>query len=162
MLMDECRGDTSPGGALVQKHSRSSELAYSGFGGFPAEAIRQKPESQSGGPDVPVTQIRGLLCGELILALQGGQPVLRKGWHRGIVGGLEIDAVHARRVAAEDQLLGRTVGTTERSKAIFLLHILGDFESTQRFDLPLWRPIPNRIGAPQDVIHPHALDQRAD
>src|ERR1700694_2713796 len=70
--------------------------------GIPAEAIGQKPKSRSGGPDVAVTQIRGLLGGELILALQGGQPVLGKGWHPDIVGGLEIDPVHAGRVAAED------------------------------------------------------------
>src|SRR5258708_6794690 len=49
--------------------------------GIPAEAIGQKPKPRSGGPDVAVTQIRGLFGGELILALQGGQPVLGKGWH---------------------------------------------------------------------------------
>src|SRR3982075_3788617 len=95
--------------------------------GIPAEAIGQKPKSRSGGPDVAVTQIRGLLGGELILALQGGQPVLGKGWHPDIVSGLEIDPVHARRVAAEDQLLDRAVGATEWSKTILLLHILRDF-----------------------------------
>src|SRR5437762_32422 len=68
----------------------------------------------------------------------------------------------ARRVAAEDQLLDRAVGATERSKTIFLLHILRDFEPTQRLDLPLGRPVPNRVGTPQDMIDPHALDQRAD
>src|SRR6267154_2264848 len=130
--------------------------------GIPAEAIGQKPEPRSGGSDVAVTQVRGLLGGELILALQGAQPVLGKGRHPGIVGGLEIDPVHAGRVAAEDQLLDRAVGATERSKTIFLLHILRDFESTQRLDLPLGRPVPNRVGAPKDMIDPHALDQRAD
>src|SRR5439155_18162349 len=112
--------------------------------GIAAETIGQKPKPRSGGPDVAVSQIRGLLGGELILALQGGEPVLGKGWHRDIVGGLEVDPVHASRVAAEDQLLDRAVGATERSKTIFLLHILRDFEPTQRLDLPLGRPVPNR------------------
>src|SRR5206468_1212454 len=86
-------------------------------------AIGQKPKPRSGGPNVAVTQIRGLLGGELILALQSGQPILGIGWHPDIVGGLEIDPVHAGRVAAEDQLLDRAVGATERSKTILLLHI---------------------------------------
>src|ERR1700730_6490179 len=135
----------------------------SGFGEeTPPKPLGKSAQPRSGGPDVAVTQIRGLLGGELILALQGGQPVLGEGRHPDIVGGLEIDPVHAGRVAAEDHLLDRAVGATERSKTIFLLHILGDFEPTQRLDLPLGRPVPNRVGAPQHMIDPHALDQRAD
>ena len=129
--------------------------------GNPSRSL-QKPKPRSGRPDVAVTQIRGLLGGELILALEGAQPVLGEGWHPDIVGGLEIDPVHAGRVAAEDQLLDRAIGATERRKTIFLLHILRDFEPAQRLDLPLGRPVPNRVGAPQDMIDPHALDQRAD
>src|SRR5229473_588824 len=121
----------------------------SGFGEeIPPKPLGKSAKPRSGGPDVAVTQIRGLLGGELIFALQGGQPVLGEGWHPDIVGGLEIDPVHAGRVAAEDQLLDRTVGATERSKTIFLPHILGDFEPTQRLDLPLRRPVPNRVGTP--------------
>src|SRR5258708_7055981 len=128
--------------------------------GIPAEAIGQKPKPRSGGPDVAVTQIRGLFRGELVLALQGGQPVLGEGWHPDIIGGLEIDPVHAGRVAAEDQLLDRAVGATEWSKSIFLLHILRDFEPTQRLDLPLRRPVPTRVGAPYAMLDPLPLAHR--
>src|SRR5260370_38479164 len=84
--------------------------------GTPAEAIGQKPKPRSGGPDVAVTQIRGLLGGELIFALQGGQPVLGEGWHPDIVGGLEIDPEHAGRVPPKDQLLYPPVRATMRGE----------------------------------------------
>src|SRR5882724_11435020 len=94
---------------------KSGDLAVAGSR-FAAESSEgQKPKPRSGSPDVAVTQIRGLLGGELILALEGAQPVLGEGWHPDIVGGLEIDPVHAGRVAAEDQLLDRAIGATERS-----------------------------------------------
>src|SRR5712672_4248436 len=38
-----------------------------------------KPKPRSDSPDVAVTQIRGLPGGELILALEGAQPVLGEG-----------------------------------------------------------------------------------
>src|SRR5215217_3992776 len=66
-----------------------------GFGEKPRRSIGRKLKARSGGPNVSITQIRGLLGGELVFALQGGQPVLRKAWHRDVVGGLEIDPVQA-------------------------------------------------------------------
>src|SRR6266404_5851179 len=86
--------------------------------GIHAEATEQPPKPRTGVTDVAPSQIRGLLGGELVLALQGGRRVLGKGWHPDIFGGLEIEPVHASRVAAEDQLLDRTVGAAERSKTI--------------------------------------------
>src|SRR5882762_872602 len=155
-------GQAFSGSCSRNLEKKSGDLAVAGSRFAAESSFGQKPKPRSGSPDVAVTQIRGLLGGELILALEGAQPVLGEGWHPDIVGGLEIDPVHAGRVAAEDQLLYRATGATERRKTILLLHILGDFEPTQRLDLPLGRPVPDRVGAPQDMIDPHTLDQRAD
>src|SRR5260370_40607713 len=65
-------------------------------------------------------------------------------------------------MAAEDQLVGRAVGAAESRKSVFLLHVLGNLEPPQRFDLPLRGPLPYRIGAPEDVIDTNPLEQRAD
>jgi hypothetical protein len=61
--------------------------SYAGSARNPAEAVGRKPRPRSCGSDVAITQIRGLLGGELILALQGGQPVLGKSRHPDIVRG---------------------------------------------------------------------------
>jgi hypothetical protein len=44
---------------------------------------------------------------------------------------------------------------------VYLLHVLGDFQSPQALDLPLWGAGPYRIGPPDHMIGAKALDQRA-
>src|SRR5262249_23456798 len=117
-----------------------------------------RKRSRSRASDVTVTQVRRILCGKLILVLQAGQPILGIGRYPRLVGRLEIDPVQASGVGAEDQLLGGAIGAAKRRKAILLLHILGNLEPPHGFDLPLWRPLPNRIRAPPYLLSPPPLD----
>ena len=47
------------------------------------------------------------------------------------------------------------------AKPNFFLQVLGDFETPKGFYLPLWRSMPHRVSAPEDVIDAHAFDERA-
>src|SRR5262245_19624889 len=116
----------------------------------------------STGADVPVAQIGGLAHPLFVLAAQARQPVGRVAGHRRVLGRLQPQAIKTRGVATEDHLLHRTVRAAESGKAMFLLHVLGDFQAAHGLDLPLWRAVPNRIGSPQHVVGTEALDQRAD
>src|SRR5262249_32334562 len=55
--------------------------------------------------DVAVAQVRRLSHRELVFALELGQPILGIGRHRRVVGRLEVDAIEASRVGAENHLL---------------------------------------------------------
>src|SRR5260370_5079097 len=74
---------------------------------------------------------------------------------------LLLVAEHAQTVVGEDRLLDRPVGGAQRRKAVLLLHVLGDLQSSHRLDLPLWRAGPHRIGAPDHTVGAQSLDQRA-
>src|SRR5262249_60976999 len=89
------------------------------------------------GANVAVAQVRGFLGRQRILILERSETVLGKGRHPGVLSRLQPDLVEFGGVAAEDQLLGGTIGIAERRKAVFLLHVLRNFEATQRLDLPL-------------------------
>ena len=65
---------------------------------------------------------------------------------------LRRHAVEPRIVVAENGALDRTVSCSQRREAVFLLHLFRDFQPAQRLDLPLRRPGPDRVGAPDDVI----------
>src|SRR5258707_3730921 len=104
-----------------------------------------------GGANVAVAQVRGLLGGRCVLVLERREAVLGKGRHFGVVSCLQLDLVEPSRIASEDQLLSGAVGIAERRKSVLLLHFFGDFEPAQRFNLPLRRALPDRVGAPHNV-----------
>src|SRR5258705_12831757 len=64
--------------------------------------------------------------------------------------------VESRVGSAEDGALDGPIGRVERLEAVFLLHVLRDLQSPERFDLPLGRARPHRIGAPH-----HAVDAQS-
>jgi hypothetical protein len=103
----------------------------------PAELARTAGAVHSGGANVAVAQVRGLLRSLCVLVLERREAVLGKGGHPGVIGRLQLDLVKPGGVAREDQLLGCAVGVAERRKAVLLLHVLRDFEPAQRLDLPL-------------------------
>src|SRR6516162_6394033 len=88
------------------------------------------------GANVAVAEVRGLR-GLDVLVLERREAVLGKGRHSGVIGGPHFDLVEPGRVAREDQLLDGAVGVAERREAVFLLHVLRDFEPAHRLDLPL-------------------------
>src|SRR5262245_62724629 len=65
----------------------------------------------------------------------------------------------AQPILAKNSILDEPVSWTERSETMPLLHVLGNLETTQGFDLPLRRAGPNTIGAPYHMIGTEALDQ---
>src|SRR4051794_15083210 len=75
--------------------------------------------------------------------------------------GVSLDLVVAYPIATQDSVLHRPIGRTERRETVLPLHVLGDLEATQRFDLPLRRAVPNGIRTPEYVVHPKTLDQGA-
>src|SRR5271169_5458456 len=107
-----------------------------------------KAEPRSAGANVSVAQVRGLLGRELVLLLQLSELVLGVGWHRPRIGRLQVEAVEAGGVQAKNPLLDRAVGTAKWRKPVFLLHVFGDLEAPQRFDLPLRGPVPHAVGTP--------------
>src|SRR5262249_44720434 len=74
------------------------------------------PFGRSACADVAVAQIRRFLCRDLVLGLDACQAILGVCRHGRIVGRLEVDAIEPGRISAEDQLLGRTIGTAEGRK----------------------------------------------
>src|SRR5216684_7304022 len=90
-------------------------------------------------------------------SLQPRNPVLVHGREFGA----QIELVEACRVVAEDRALDCAVGGSEGGKTVLLLHILWDLEPAERLDLPLGRTVPHRVRAPEHVIMPEPLDQRA-
>src|SRR5437667_11832604 len=58
--------------------------------------------------------------------------------------GLHVQSVEPRRVAAQDGALHDAVGRAERSEPVLALHILGDLQTAQPLDLPLWRLVTRR------------------
>src|SRR5207248_3200521 len=87
------------------------------------EAWPLRRRSRSGGANVAVAQVRGLLCRQRILVLERGKTVRGKGRHPGSLSRFQPDLVELGGVAAEDQLLGVAVGAAERRKPVFLLHV---------------------------------------
>src|SRR5579875_659762 len=71
----------------------------------------------------------------------------------------DVDAEQLGRVEAED-LVFDVVG--QFGVAIFLLHFLRHFQLAQAHDLALRTAAPDRIGAPEDVVHPGYLDHLAE
>src|SRR5438067_2439322 len=61
----------------------------------------------------------------------------------------QVDAVQTRRVLPEDLQL--PFGC-QRGVAELLLRLRGDLEGAERLDLVQRRAVPDRIGAPQDVV----------
>src|SRR5881394_1498656 len=86
------------------------------------EAWPLRRSSRSGGANVAVAQVRGLLCRQRILVLERGETVRGKGRHPGILSRFQPDLVELGGVAAEDQLLGVAIGIAKRCKSVFLLH----------------------------------------
>src|SRR5207244_12104829 len=79
--------------------------------------------------------------------------------HR-IAFGFGINAVHARGVEAEDAPL-YFIGQWFPTKTLHQL--IGHFQATKGFDLPLRRAPPDRVGSPEDVVgtegvYDHAYD----
>ena len=74
--------------------------------------------------------------------------------------GLEL--VVSGGVAREDRALDRTIGRPQRREAVLLLHVFRNLQPAQRLDLPLRRSVPHRVGAPNYLVLPETLDQRAD
>src|SRR5207253_1032271 len=73
------------------------------------------------------------------------------------LGGAYVELVEPRGVAAEDRGLDEPIGGTERGETVLLLHVIGDLQTAQRLDLPLGRPVPHRVAAPDDVVGAHPL-----
>src|SRR5258708_10405468 len=73
-----------------------------------------------------------------------------------VAPGVHIDAENPRAVQAEDLLLHRT---GQRCVAMPLDQGVGNLETAERFDLPLRRAIPDRIGSPKHVIRAERVDQ---
>src|SRR5260370_41186846 len=63
--------------------------------------------------NVAVAQVRGFPGRERVLLLERREAVLGVGRHPGILGLLQRDVVHPRRVAGEDLLLGGAVGVAK-------------------------------------------------
>src|SRR5262245_39704523 len=98
---------------------------------------------------VAVAQMRRRLAILEVLVPHHGEAVLV--WAD--VGALRnVEVVELGVGAAEDHVLERAVGGSERLEAVLLLHVLRDFEAAQRLDLPLRRAGPHRVGAPYDFV----------
>jgi hypothetical protein len=52
-----------------------------------------------------------------------------------------------------------SVGPPSGLKAVFALHVFGDFEAAQRLDLPLRRASPQHIGSPADPFRPEPAQE---
>src|SRR5689334_1399685 len=92
--------------------------------------------------DVAIAQIARHAAGGTVIALELGQPIA--------VGRIctGLEAIQPRGIFPEDRALDRSGRRTERSEAELALHVLGDLQTTQAFDLPLRRAGPHRVGAP--------------
>src|SRR6185436_7405524 len=67
--------------------------------------------------------------------------------------------IQPRRILAENGTLYVAGGGAKRREAAFLLHVLGNLEPSQSFDLPLRRAGPYRVRAPDYVLHSESLDE---
>src|SRR5476649_2060217 len=90
--------------------------------------------------DVTVAQIAASGTVLPVRRLERGEAVLRP------EPGMALEVVEPRHVLAEDRILDRAVGRTERGEAVLLLHVLGNLETAQAFDLPLRRAGPHGVG----------------
>src|SRR5260370_29716349 len=91
------------------------------------------------GNDVAVAQVGGTAAAALVVLLDRGEAIVAPRRF------LDVVAVHARRVGAEDRLLDRAVGRTEFGEPVPLAHVRRDLEPAQALDLPLRRTGPQRI-----------------
>jgi hypothetical protein len=90
----------------------------------------------------PFFEIRHLDSAQVIL----GQLVAR---------GVHVDTEDPCRVESEDLLLHRA---RQRRVVVLFDKICGDLKAPKRIDLPLRRPIPNRVRPPQHVVGAEGLD----
>src|SRR5262249_13494296 len=74
---------------------------------------------------------------------------------------LRREIVKPRIVVAKDRSLNRTVCRSQGLEHVLLLHLIGNLEPAQGFDLPLRGSGPDRIWTPDHVIRAHTLDHRA-
>src|SRR3981189_2745949 len=105
--------------------------------------------------DEAVAHVRRIAAAPLVVGLDGGEAIVTPGRL------LDLVTVHPGRVLAEDGALDRAVGRSKCREAVFPAHVLGNLEAAQPLDLPLRRAGPQRVGAPDDVVDAHALDQHA-
>ena len=80
------------------------------------------------GANVAVAQVRGLLAASAYSFLSEARRSSEKAGIL-VLSAAFSDLVELGGVAAEDQLLGGTVGIAERRKAVFLLHVLREFRA---------------------------------
>src|ERR1700730_10741232 len=102
-----------------------------------------------------VAHVRRIAAAPLVVRLDGGEAIVAP---RRL---LDLVAVHPGRVLAEDGALDQAVGLSKCCEAVFLAHVLGNLEAAQPLDLPLRCAGPQRVGAPDDMVDAHALDQHA-
>src|SRR6516164_6176389 len=88
--------------------------------------------------DVAIAHVGAGWACLLILDLQSGELVELEIEHRL----LRINPVKLRVITTEDRGLYWAVSRAERRKAVLLLHVFGDFDPAQAFDLPLRRAGP--------------------
>src|SRR5439155_26811646 len=72
---------------------------------------------------------------------------------------LDVDAEEAGGVQTEDLFLQRA---GQRRVLVLLDEPAGDREAPERLDLPLRRPVPDRIGPPEHVVGAEGVDDLAE
>src|SRR5260221_3354584 len=136
------------------KHSAAAIRAINGLIERPSSYVFRPLRSPRRG-DVTIAQIAAPRAVLLVRRLERREAVLRA------EPGMTLVIVETRHVLAANRILHRTVGRTDRGEAVSLLHVLGDLETAQAFDLPLRQAGPTGIGAPDHMIGAESLDQRS-
>ena len=121
-------------------------LAISFVGGLAAIPAGGAPDSDRGfagglgrrGIDIAIAQVAGTRALPVIVLLQGRKTVPLSS----SAGAALVDIVKPRIVVAEDGGLDRAARRTQRLEAMLLLHVFGNFQPAQAFDLPLRRAGP--------------------
>src|SRR4051794_30068540 len=104
--------------------------------------------------NIPVAQVARQASGLSIVALDSSQAIFV------CSKCTRLQAVQSRRIFTEDRTLDRPGRGPERREAELALHVLGNLEAPQPFDLPLRCARPDRIRPPHHALRPQPFQQR--
>src|SRR6266568_1975679 len=136
--------------------TRGSQGLLGMAGSSPAmtsKGLQQKLQDSGRPRHVAISQIAAARAVRDVIGLERGEAIMADDL------GMFLQPVEPRGVAAEDRGLDRALGRPQRLEPVFLLHVLGDLQPAQPFDLPLRRAGPHRIGAPDQMVCAEPADQ---